>query len=280
MNQNQSVNLQQTRVVSSTESSTDGVMRLTAVFSQGPAYVGYLTAGDGGLDRTEAAALALIEGGVNVLEMGVPFSDPIADGPVITEAAKRALAAGVTLADVFTLTARLAQQTTVPIILFSYYNPVYQFSERHATSFYQAAHDAGAAGCLVVDLPLEEAAAHEAACRAMGLASVGLISPSTPPERVRQINQHTSGMLYYVCRKGTTGVKSTLPDDFVKQLSMIQSHADWPVVVGFGISTCEMARAVIQQAQGVVVGSRFVQAVADQATPVELTALARAIDPR
>src|SRR3990167_2433492 len=241
--------------------------RISAVFKKGPAYVGYLTAGDGGHEKSLAAMLALIKGGVNILEVGVPFSDPIADGPIIQQASQRALLQGFSLDKVLKLIAELRTQTTIPIILFSYYNPIY----RNAAHFYSTAKKAGVDGMLVVDLPLEEAQPHVAYCKQYHLDPIFLIPPSTPSDRLQRINQFAAGMLYYVCRHGTTGIKTSLPDHFSEKLAEIKAVTSLPVVTGFGISNRDMARQALQHADGFVVGSLFVEA-AHQGR--DLTALA------
>lgn len=250
--------------------------RITQQFKTGPAYVAYLTAGDGGMERTAEAMLALIDAGVTILEVGVPFSDPVADGPTIQQAAARALAQGTTLADIFNLIAQLRKQTQIPIILFSYYNPILAYGK----NFYTDAKQAGVDGCLIVDLPLEEASQHYQLCQQVNLDPILLIAPSTPLERVKQINQQGQGFLYYVSRKGTTGIKSFLPDDFADKMTAIKAVTTLPIVVGFGIASREAAKAVISHADGFVIGSLFVDAVAQGMTRHEITELAKSIDPR
>ena len=250
--------------------------RITQQFKNTPAYVAYLTAGDGGMQRSLEAMLALIEGGVTLLEVGVPFSDPVADGPTIQAASSRALKNGTTLDKVLNLVKALRHHTDIPIILFSYLNPILAMGP----SFYKKAKDAGIDGCLVVDLPLEEAQNHNKACIEHRIDPIFLISPSTSKERIAEINQHAKGMLYYVSRKGTTGVKSSLPSDFKQRLHEIKSISQLPVVSGFGISTQAMAQEVLQYADGFVIGSLFVKAVAEGMTVAELTQLAKSIDPR
>ncbi len=247
--------------------------KIQETLEEQPGFVGYLTAGDGGIDRSKEAMMALINGGVNILEVGVPFSDPIADGAAIQDASERALEAGTTLDDVLGLIRDLRKETDIPIILFSYYNPIFQAGP----DFFKRASEAGVNGCLIVDLPIEESDAYCSACEAAGIDSIFLISPSTPVDRIKEINSKSKGMLYYVCRTGTTGVKDTLPDDLKKRLAEIKSVTNLPVVAGFGISKKAMADAVLQHADGFVIGSLFVKAVADGKTADEITALARRI---
>ncbi len=250
--------------------------RIKTVFDKKPAYLGFLTAGDGGYDHSKKALLALIAGGVDIVEIGVPFSDPVADGSTIQQASQRAIAQGTDLTQVLRLIRDIRQKTTTPIILFSYYNPLLAYGE----SIYAELATAGADGILVVDLPLEEAGSHLEACREHNLDPIFLISPSTRSERLKQINTYGRGMLYYVCRNGTTGVKASLPTDFKEKLLEIKRYCDLPVVAGFGIANREMATQVMEYADGFVVGSRFVDAAYRTQDYAALTALARSIDPR
>ena len=239
-------------------------------------FVGYLTAGDGGMTRSKEAMLALVAGGVNILEVGVPFSDPIADGPIIQSAAKRALASGATIEKVLQLVLALKQEAKTPIILFTYYNPILNAGP----NFYRRAKQAGVDGCLVVDLPLEESSVYQKACAKENLDPIFLISPSTPKERVEQIAKQGRGMLYYVSRLGTTGLRSDLSADLKARLTMIKSISKLPVVAGFGVTNREMAKAILAYADGFVVGSLFVAAVAKGETPDQIQSLVKAIDPR
>lgn len=251
--------------------------RIHRCFEQGPAFVAYLTAGDGGLARTRAAALALIRGGVTLLEIGIPFSDPIADGPVIQRAAARALEGGTTLAGILELVRELRQDVEIPIILFSYLNPILQALP---SRFLREASLAGVDGLLVVDCPLEESAGLKQACEAEGLALIEVLSPSTPRERIQKIAEQGQGFLYYACRKGTTGVRQGLPEDFSEKIREIKSLTTLPVVVGFGISESGAAAQILAEAEGFVVGSFFVKALEEGKAPEELTELARKIMPK
>ena len=251
--------------------------RIASTFKKGPAYVAYLTAGDGGLTHSLHSILALIEGGVNIIEIGVPFSDPVADGKVIQQASQRALHEGITLTQVFSLvTALRLQQAEIPVILFSYYNPILKYSG----DFYADAAKAGIDGCLIVDLPLEEANTHLKLAKQHHLQPIFLIAPSTTEARIKQISQQGQGMLYYVCRNGTTGVKSSLPEDFANKMQAIKQNTSLPVVTGFGISNKEMAQEALQFADGFVIGSLFVEQAAKTRHYSELTQLAKSLDPR
>ncbi len=245
----------------------NGIHRIETQLAKQAAFVGYLTAGDGGIDRSFEAAMALIQGGVNILELGVPFSDPIADGPVIQRAANRALQQGTTLEAIFGLAHRLRQQSDIPLILFSYLNPLLAIGAEKAIA---AAARAGIDGLLLVDCPPEEAGEFYDACLNHGIAPIFVVAPSTPPERIAYLSQLGRGFLYYACRKGTTGIKAGLPEDFTQQMAYIKAKSHLPVVTGFGIASFEAAAQVLAHCSGVVVGSLFVKALEDN---IELTAL-------
>lgn len=247
------------------------------IFKSKKAFVGYITAGQRGLDYTEQAAIALVEGGVDILEIGVPFSDPIADGPVIQQAMSDALRMGLTLEDIFKTISRIKQACDVPIVLFSYFNPLLSIG---LDKTLQKASHAGVNGVLIVDIPIEESSNYFEKCLAYGLEPVGLISPSTDNKRIDEIGSHCNSFLYYVCRNGTTGVKENIPDDFMKKITNIKSHSCQPVVCGFGIGDKALAKQVLKHADGFVVGSAFVSAISQGATPSYLKNMATEIDPR
>lgn len=230
-------------------------------------YVGFLTADTNSVEM----AKALIEGGVDVLELGIPFSDPIADGPVIQEATTRALQNGMTPKKVLDIVRELRKTTNIDIILFTYFNPILNAGEEYLLE----AKNAGVTGILIVDLPLE----HIDSINAHGLNVIQIISASTPEERIKKIAKHASGFIYYACRKGTTGVKNDLPEDLEERVKQIKAHTDLPVAVGFGISTKEMAAKVLNCADAFVIGSLFVKAILDGKTPKELLALAQSVNP-
>lgn len=240
-------------------------------------FVGYLTAGQRGLAFTKDAAIALVKGGVDVLEMGVPYSDPIADGPVIQKAMQDALSRQVNLEKILTTIKAIKAVVDVNIVLFSYYNPLLKAIKNNGLQEIKAA---GVDSMLVVDLPREESDDFYQACDASNLKRVTLIAPSTPIARIELLRSSKTDFYYYVCRNGTTGVKKTLPKNFSEKINMIKNILDQPVVAGFGISNKEMSAEVMQYADGFVVGSRFVDAIANGASATELTALAQSIDPR
>ncbi len=225
--------------------------RISQAFAEKQAFIGYLTAGDASKERF----LSLIEMGVNILEIGIPFSDPVADGPVIQKAMERSLRAGTTPENALQLVAELRKESEVAIVLFTYFNPI----QRDLRGFLAQAKKAGADGVLIVDLPLEESATYQRLCKEFGLAPIFVIAPSTPPERICAISDAAKGFIYYACRKGTTGARSSLPEDLAEKIAQIRSHTDLPIAVGFGISSRETANAVLKIADGFVVGSHFVE---------------------
>lgn len=241
------------------------------------AFIPYLTAGDPRLAELGRFAGALRAGGADILELGVPFSDPVADGPVNQRAAERALAAGTTLAGVLHAVRRLREAgERLPVALFTYFNPVLRMGP---AQFARRAADAGVDGVLVVDLPPEEAGEHRAACAASGLGTIFLASPTTAPERLRRAAEASTGFLYYVSRLGVTGERAALPESLRAELKAARAASPAPLAVGFGLSTPEQAAALAAHADAVVVGSALVRVVAEQ-PPEEaarrLTELARA----
>ncbi len=222
------------------------------------AFVAYLTAGDPSLEGTVGLARALARSGTDVLELGVPFSDPIADGPVLQRAACRGLEAGTTLATVFTIARRIRAETAMALVLFSYVNPIL----RHGVS--RAADDARAAGIdgvLLTDMPPEEAHDIQPVFRKAGLDTIFLVSPTSTPRRMREAARLSSGFLYVVSRLGTTGARAALPADLERTVARSRRSAgELPIAVGFGISTPETARRAARLADGVVVGSALVRA--------------------
>lgn len=245
------------------------------------AFVPYLTAGDPSIEVTRQLAHMLEAEGADLLELGVPFTDPIADGPVNQRASQRALDAGVTPGDVLDLVTTLrAEGFELPIVLFTYSNPLLRILEGGGYARLE-----GVDGLLVTDLPPEEAVDHIAAARAVGVDTVFLTAPTTPPSRRAALAAASSGFLYCVSSKGVTGARTALPDDLEGQIQAIKAHTDLPVCVGFGISSRESAARVCEVADGYVIGSALVstveQAVAEGADPVAaLRAFVRAVDPR
>lgn len=240
----------------------------------------YLTAGCPDYAATQAAIIAAAAAGADVIEIGVPFSDPMADGPVIQEASTKALAAGATLAKTLQLVRDVRQQTTVPLALMTYCNPVLQAG---TTAFCQAAAAAGVDGLIVPDLPLEEAGLLQPACQAAGLAYVPLIAPTSTPERVRALAQSGNGFIYLVATAGVTGVREMSYEPLAPLCQAVRQATDVPLAIGFGIGTPTAARAAAQQADAVIIGSAVMacQLTAGPAAVGQLVAtLRQALDSR
>jgi tryptophan synthase alpha chain len=248
--------------------------RIQQLFSNSKAYTAYLTAGDGGVQSTLDAALALINGGVNMLELGIPFSDPMADGPIIQRASQRSLKNGTSLGDVLWITKQIRQQSDIPIILFSYLNPILSALQ---SDFFSAAKNAGVDGLLLVDCPLEASDFIRQQCIKNDITLIYIIAPTTPLARIKKIEAYAQGFLYYACQKGTTGLRNELPKDFQEKISTIKSIVDLPIIVGFGISNQATVDRVLQYADGVVVGSLFVKALEEGASPSILSKLAQSL---
>lgn len=224
-------------------------------------FVAYLCAGDPDFSTSLEACRALLRNGVDVLELGVPFSDPLADGLTNQLAAQRALEGGMTMEKVNELTRALrAEFPEVPLIFYTYYNLVFS---NGTDAYVRAAKAAGLDGMLVLDLPPEESGDVAAACRREGLKSVFIVAPTTPPERLPCIAQAATGFIYYVSREGVTGVRDAVATGIPEAVAAIKRHTTLPVVVGFGIGTRAHVSEVARHADGVVVGSALVNVIRD-----------------
>ena len=219
------------------------------------ALVGFVTAGDPTIEISMAIIKTMCESGLDILELGVPFSDPTADGPVIQRSSGRALKAGMSLTRVLEMAKELRQTTAIPIVLFSYYNPILAYGVER---FYTDARTAGVDGLLVVDLPPEESEEMTSAWAGNELALIRLVAPTTPPERMAGIAAKASGFLYLVSMTGVTGSAGLNLDDVSGVVGSLRTHAQGiPICVGFGISTPDQVREVGAVADGAVVGSAF-----------------------
>jgi tryptophan synthase alpha chain len=226
--------------------------------------IAYLTAGDPSLAASEKIVLAAAEAGADVIELGVPFSDPVADGPMIQRASERALKSGTTLAGILELVGRLRQKTDVPLVLFSYYNPILQMGlERFA----DAAAAAGVDGVLATDLTPEEAGEYRSILRARGLDTVFLAAPTSTDSRLARISAATSGFLYLISRTGVTGTRDALPEDLPVLVRRARKATRLPVAVGFGISLPTHVSVLGGIADAAVVGSAIVAEIEKAATP-------------
>jgi len=226
--------------------------------------VAYITAGDPSLDASERIVLAAAEAGADVIELGVPFSDPVADGPTIQRASERALRAGTTLAGVIDLVRRLRARTDVPFVLFSYFNPILQMG---LEKFAEAASAAGADGVLATDLTPEEASEYRAIMHARGLDTIFLAAPTSTDERLKKISEFSSGFLYLISRTGVTGAREALPEDLPALARRARQFTKLPLAVGFGISQPEHVSILGGVADAAVVGSALVAEIEKAATP-------------
>lgn len=220
--------------------------------------IAYLTAGDPTPEATPALVAALVRGGADLIELGVPFSDPIADGPIIQQAGDRAIRAGTTLAKVLAIAAEIRKTSEVPLLLFTYLNPALRYGfERLA----QDARAAGIDGCLLTDVSVEEAEAYVPPIRAAGLDTVFLAAPTSTDERMKLIARYSSGFIYLVSRTGITGERQTIADSALPLIERMRAHTDLPLALGFGISTAEHVAALSGSVEAVVVGSAIVRQI-------------------
>ncbi|HVM62612.1 MAG TPA: tryptophan synthase subunit alpha [Verrucomicrobiae bacterium] len=223
-------------------------------------FVAYICAGDPSLPATAQLARAFERVGVDVLELGVPFSDPLADGVVNQLAAERALHSGTTPTGVLKMVACLRRDgLQVPIVFYAYYNILHHYGLK---KFVSAAAAAGVDGVLALDLPPEEANGYEAAMKRAGVHPIYLVAPTTPAERVGKIARHASGFIYYVSREGVTGMQKSMAPAVMAHIAAIRKHSTLPIAIGFGISNPSQARAAAQSADAVVVGSAIVNQIA------------------
>jgi len=227
------------------------------------ALVAYITAGDPDLNHTCDLICSLDNAGVDVLELGVPFSDPTADGPIIQRASQRSLAAGTTLDGILDCVASIRAQVTMPIVLFGYYNPIFSFG---ASQFARRACEAGVDGILVVDLPFEESQELRHDTDSFGIDFISLITPTTAPDRIASISGQSTGFLYYVSITGVTGTDMPELAEVRNHIAMVRDASPLPVVTGFGISTPSQAHVIASVCDGVVVGSAFVTLIEEAGT--------------
>ena len=220
--------------------------------------IAYLTAGDPSPDRTPALVDALVRGGADLIELGVPFSDPIADGPVIQRAGERALRAGTTLQTVLDIAAEIRERLEVPLLLFTYLNPVLRYGmERLA----REAAACGVDGCLLTDASVEEAQEYVGAMHRHGLDTVFLAAPTSTPRRIQLVAQYSTGFVYLVSRAGVTGERDSLSDAVAPLIRAVRAATDLPLAVGFGVSKPEHVAELGRQVEAVVVGSAFVRMI-------------------
>src|SRR5229473_4890261 len=227
-------------------------------FQTRPSLVAYLTCGDPDLATTQEVVLAAIGAGASVIELGVPFSDPLADGPVIQRASERALRRGTTLEQVLSLAKEVRKRSQAGLIIFSYLNPIMRMGLAH---FSAIAEEAGIDGALITDLPVEEAGDYLREMRQRRLATVFLAAPTSTDERLKQIAKVSTGFVYAVSRTGVTGARKQLPEDTRDLVRRVRRHTKLPIAVGFGISSAEQFAAVGEFAEAAVVGSAIVETI-------------------
>jgi tryptophan synthase alpha chain len=226
-------------------------------------FIPYICAGDPSLKKTVELGLTLEKSGADVLELGLPFSDPLADGIVNQLAAQRSLAAGTTIRGVFDCVREIRRKSQIPIVLYSYLNPIFQFG---ADKFHREAEDAGVDGLLILDLPPEE----DVDLGTGNLVHIRLIAPTTPADRMKEITKSAKGFLYYVSREGVTGARDSIATSLSQKIAELRKISDLPVAVGFGISNPEQAREVAQHADAVVIGSAIVDLIAKHGNNPEM----------
>ncbi|MGC8846311.1 MAG: tryptophan synthase subunit alpha [Candidatus Hydrogenedens sp.] len=223
-------------------------------------FVAYITAGYPSPDYFETIILAMNEAGVDIVEVGVPFSDPVGDGPIIQDASYQSLLKGTTPTKVLEWIAHIRKKTEIPILLFTYFNPVLV---QGIPAFLRKSAEAGVDGILCVDLPVEEADTYKTEAEKNHLSTVFLVAPNSPEERIQHIVQKCSGFVYYVSRLGVTGEKDNIATDLSTSVERIKKYTNLPILVGFGISKPEHASFVASVSDGVIVGSAFVRYLKD-----------------
>ncbi len=231
------------------------------------ALIPFVMAGDPDIKTTEALVFKMAEAGADIIELGVPFSDPLADGPTIQSASQRALQNGVNLKKIFSLTERLKGIDT-PLVLMTYFNPVFRYGIRE---FAEGCQRSGVDGVIIPDLPPEEAGPWIQEARRTGLDTIFLIAPTSPPGRIRLVSRCTRGFIYYVSITGVTGTRQKLPEELELAVKGIKEQSKKRVAVGFGVSTPEQAKAISLFADGVIVGSAIVKIIEENLKNPELT---------
>lgn len=236
--------------------------RMKEAFTK-PAFIAYMVTGDPDIEGSKVVASALVDGGADIIEVGIPFTDPVADGPVIQAADTRALSAGTIPSSAFEITRDIRGYSEVPVVIFTYINPVIK---RGFDRFYSEAKASGADAVLIVDMPVEESDEALTAARKHGLDQIFLVSITTTEERMKKIAEKASGFVYLISALGTTGQRDRIPDEALDLVARAKRIFNVPVVVGFGISNPETAKRLVDSvADGIVVGSAIVAAVGENA---------------
>ena len=231
--------------------------KIEHAFKSGTAFIPFVTAGDPNLETTERLVLAMAEAGADLIELGIPFSDPVAEGVVIQRADERALASGTTTDKIFDTVRRIREKTDVPLAFMTYLNPIFAYG---AEKFFKNCNDAGIDAVIVPDMPFEEKKELSPYASAHGIPLISLIAP-TSNARISEIAETAEGFVYVVSSLGVTGVRSEIVTDIGEMIRVVKSARDIPCAVGFGISTPEQAQKIAQDADGVIVGSAIVKLV-------------------
>lgn len=232
--------------------------KIADAFANGKAFIPFLTCGDPGLETTEKLIGAIAEAGADLIELGIPFSDPTAEGPVIQDANLRALSAGTTTDKIFDMVRRVRQTVSIPMVFMTYANVIFSYG---ADRFLKTAAEIGMNGIIVPDVPFEEKQEFEPLCQKYGLAQISMIAP-TSHDRIRAIAEQANGFLYCVSSLGVTGTRTAITTDIGAMVKLVKEVKDIPCAVGFGISTPEQAESMCRQADGAIVGSAIVKLIA------------------
>ena len=230
------------------------------------ALVAFVTAGDPDLDTTRELFSAIEEGGADIIELGVPFSDPLADGPVIQAASQRSLKSGTTLKKIIQLVRDIRQSSQLPIVLMTSFNPVFVYGQE---AFVKDAVEAGVDGVIIPDLPPEEAGEFDALAQAKALDVIYLLAPTSTPDRIEMVGTRSRGFIYYVSLTGVTGTRDSLAKGVEERVTRIKQATSLPVLIGFGISGPQQARAASKGSDGVIVGSAIVRMIEETPDPAE-----------
>lgn len=222
------------------------------------AFISYITAGDPDLAVTGRLVLELEKSGADIVELGIPFSDPIADGPIIQAASYRALSGGASLVKIFALVKKLRKDTEIPIVFMTYYNPILKYG---LINFFASCKTAGVDGVIVPDLPVEESLELVRLGKKAGIKTIFLVAPTSTKDRIKEIIKRSSGFVYYVSSTGVTGTRKNMSSDIVKKVRLIRSMTSKPVAVGFGVSDAKQAAVISRIADGVIVGSAIVKII-------------------
>ncbi|MDE6312983.1 MAG: tryptophan synthase subunit alpha [Lachnospiraceae bacterium] len=233
--------------------------RIQNAFKNGKAFISFLTGGDPDLETSEKLIYAMEKAGADLIEIGIPFSDPIAEGPVIQEANERALAAGCTTDKLFDMVARARKNTEIPLVYLTYINPIYTYGKE---KFMKRCQECGIDGLIIPDLPYEEKKEIAGICQEYGIDIISLITP-TSHERIAMVAREAQGFVYCVSSLGVTGVRTEIKTDISQMIDLVKKTTDIPCAVGFGIATPEQAQKMVQVADGAIVGSAIVKIIAE-----------------